>query len=431
MLPRDWLYIIPLNNKEHILYAPLHKKAVRLTMQAVKEITTILNNTFLPSDDHSEVWSFLNNQGLLELPTSRQKHQRSNKIFLSITNQCNLRCIYCYANTGLDKQSMSFSQAKKAVDYQLQQIIASKERFIAITFHGGGEALIELSLLKKIVSYVNELAIEYNLIPVLGCVTNASLITKEVAKWLSINFSHLTVSLDGTKSIQDIQRPYKNGSGSFAKAMQGIENLLHENVNFDIRSTVTNFSIRDIGNFVYFIKENIFSSMGNVDFEPVSLVGRAKESGGIETNVDLFFENYILARQIGEQIGINVSCSLDTFGTTRDIYCGATTAALQCYTPDGNISACTRVIKNSDDGATLFHYGELNDAGVIINNNQKSIIESFGINLDKKCYSCFARWNCFGGCPLSRYNNDKGFDQMCLITKKLLLNDLKIVLNKG
>lgn len=424
MLPREWIYVIPNGENEHILYAPLHKMTVRVTPEAANNISQVISGTPETAIE-ANVLAFLREYGLLRLPES-SPNKKSHKIFLSITNKCNLRCIYCYASAGVDNSTMEFSTAKNALDYQLQQIINSDGKKIAVTFHGGGEALVELNLLMKIVEYINEVADKNELKPILGLVTNATLITKEIAQWLAINFSHLTISLDGVQEVQNVQRPNATNAGSFDKVMSGIQNLIDEKVNISVRATVTEFSVDKMVDFIYFVKDNIFQNGGNVDFEPVSLCGRAKDNSNlVTTNADIFLENYIFARQVGRKIGIDVTCSMDTFGSIKDSFCGASQAELQCFTPDNMLSACTRVTKKSDDGASLFFYGNVKNSHVQIDSSAKEKIKAFGSDFGLECYTCFAKWNCQGGCPISRLNDRENFEQACYVTKAILFQDLK------
>ena len=136
MIPRDWLFLLPGYDKNKILYAPLHKKAVRITEKAANNITPILLGKSPKSDFHKEIYNTLDENDLLIPPNINQKSEiRGNKIYLSITNKCNLRCIYCYANSGHNNSSMSFGTAKSALDYQLTNILKAGEETIAVTFH--------------------------------------------------------------------------------------------------------------------------------------------------------------------------------------------------------------------------------------------------------------------------------------------------------
>lgn len=430
MLPREWLYVISDCEDNYILYAPVHKKAVKIKPHIAKNITPILDGDPPSSDIQTEILSFLADYGLLIFPQrDKADTRKNNKIFLSITNKCNLRCIYCYASAGVDNSSMSFDTAKRALDHQLKAILDSKDDTIAVTFHGGGEALVELHLLKRIVMYINGLAERHGLKTALNCVTNATLITKEVAEWLAVNFHSLTVSLDGSQEIQDKQRPNSANLGSFHKAMDGVHNLLDENANFAIRATVTGLSVGKMSEFVQFLGENIFHDGGDVQFEPVSLAGRAKGDNGLATDPETFLIHYIGAREIGRQIGINVECSMDTFGFTKERFCGASKASLQCYTPDGILSACTRVTKKTDVGADLFFYGDIAKDQVNIYLDAKDKIISFENSYIDECHKCFARWNCQGGCMMLRYDGEDHLRHACHVTRELLLHDLRSALD--
>lgn len=118
MLPKEWLFIIPDTNNQYILYAPLQRTAFRITPLAAENILPILDG-YSPSDTlQLEIQRLLADHNLLVLPShARMPESESNKIFLSITNKCNLRCIYCYASAGTDNTTISFDTAKKVIDH--------------------------------------------------------------------------------------------------------------------------------------------------------------------------------------------------------------------------------------------------------------------------------------------------------------------------
>jgi uncharacterized protein len=68
-----------------------------------------------------------------------------NNVLMFITNKCNLKCEYCYVCQGADV--MSFDIAKKILD--------NIDDFTVVDFFGG-EALLEIDLLEKIVDYAKE-----------------------------------------------------------------------------------------------------------------------------------------------------------------------------------------------------------------------------------------------------------------------------------
>ena len=430
MLPKDYVFVIPSSCGNPILYAPLHKQVVRIRPEASACIDSMLHGKMPNSKIQQETYNQLCKHGFLTLPDNwnNTKGKEGHKIFLSITNKCNLRCVYCYANGGENNLSMQYEDAKKILDSQVKEILNSQDDKLAVTFHGGGEAFVEIDLLKKIVNYINLLAKESNLKPYINCVTNGTLLSDDVAKWVGKNFNHITISIDGEAKIQNLQRPMSSSLGSFDKLMDGIRNLLRFGVRFDFRTTVTSFNVKKMRKFIVFVNENHLLNDGGVQFEPVSLSGRGSKFDDYSVNPEDFFVNYLEARDIGEKFGTKVSSSLDTFGVTRDVFCGATNAKLQCYTPNGFLSACTRVTKETDMGADMFFYGRILDDQIIVSEKSKKRIIDFTNTFEDACYTCFARWNCQGGCSVTRFIDRENYENSCYLTKKILLHDIQNIL---
>lgn len=81
------------------------------------------------------------------------------QLILQVTQNCNLRCKYCiysgsYVNRTHTKKRMSFEIAKQAVDFYFAHNI-NKDAGV-ISFYGG-EPLLEMELIKKIVVYSEKL----------------------------------------------------------------------------------------------------------------------------------------------------------------------------------------------------------------------------------------------------------------------------------
>lgn len=84
---------------------------------------------------------------------------------LNLTENCNLRCRYCYLSEEYQftrnrtENRMSFETAKKAVDRYFSYLERIKKKIpnkkAGITFYGG-EPLLEFSLIKRIVNYCRE-----------------------------------------------------------------------------------------------------------------------------------------------------------------------------------------------------------------------------------------------------------------------------------
>lgn len=151
-----------------------------------------------------------------------------NDITFSVTEECNLRCKYCYlAHKNSDKK-MSFKTAKKAVDYILNERKIYNENSVVWNFIGG-EPLLEIDLIDKISDYIKEQMYLKNH-PwfdnyMFSIGTNGLLYSSEkVQKYIKKNKSHLsiTISVDGNKAKHDMQRVYPNGKGSYDDVMKNV-----------------------------------------------------------------------------------------------------------------------------------------------------------------------------------------------------------------
>lgn len=157
--------------------------------------------------------------------TSFQNNEMEMKPFtnmmLIITNNCNLRCSYCYEkNHSYDpNKNMSLETAKKAVDLFFKQIPENINR-TSITFFGG-EPLMAFDLMKEVINYsYSHRTIgrykgnNYNyVINTNGVILNDEmfLLYSKLGKKINIR-----VSVDGYKDKHDITRRTIDGSGSWS-----------------------------------------------------------------------------------------------------------------------------------------------------------------------------------------------------------------------
>jgi sulfatase maturation enzyme AslB (radical SAM superfamily) len=158
-------------------------------------------------------------------------------IYLLLTESCNMRCTYCFILDGMPenyrRNSMTWKTAKAAVDVFFANIRKNlpiyKKSLKSINFFGG-EPLINFRLIRQVVEYVETTyvaemeAAEETFI--YSIVTNGTLITEEMADYFARHPRiNVTVSLDGTRLINDQSRVFCDGSGSFDDVIRGLRLL--------------------------------------------------------------------------------------------------------------------------------------------------------------------------------------------------------------
>jgi len=174
----------------------------------------------------------------------RKASERRPIVVWNITRACNLKCIHCYNDSGVEKASNELStEAAKAVLDDLAQFAVP-----AVLF-SGGEPLMRSDLF-ELIRYAGGVGLR----TVIS--TNGTLITADVAKGIKdLGVSYVGISLDGIGQIND---KFRGVSGAFDKAVQGIRNCQDAEIRVGLRLTLTKRNIQDLDAlFNFFEAENI------------------------------------------------------------------------------------------------------------------------------------------------------------------------------
>ncbi|MEN8135813.1 MAG: radical SAM protein [Thermodesulfobacteriota bacterium] len=131
------------------------------------------------------------------------------KYTFCITQECNLRCSYCYISK---KNNVMTLQIAKSIIDNIFEYTPNDEK-IDIGFFGG-EPLLEFKLIKQIVSLIKNHSL-YNPTQIeLDIVTNGTIFSDEIGRYLADNNITYCLSCDGPTNIQNEFRKFKCGKGS-------------------------------------------------------------------------------------------------------------------------------------------------------------------------------------------------------------------------
>jgi sulfatase maturation enzyme AslB (radical SAM superfamily) len=170
------------------------------------------------------------------------QHHRQ-MLTLELTQECNLRCMYCcfaghYPNfRNHASKSISFDTAAKAV----QDFVVHQSEECSIGFYGG-EALLEFDLLKRIVLFAEECASKNGKVAVFHLTTNGTLLSDEVIHFLVAHQFRVMISFDGSRESHDRYRVFPGNqfsggkSGSYDVVVGGIERFAELYPNYPYRS---------------------------------------------------------------------------------------------------------------------------------------------------------------------------------------------------
>ncbi len=378
------------DKQRNLIYSPLRRVVFEVFPLGITEIRRCQNEgtieTIFERKKLQEKKVLVNRVG---------KPYKPMQIVLSLTSNCNLRCIYCYAEAGKNSRTMSWQIAKNAIDETIKNLREAGRNEFRLTFHGGGEPFVAFKLMQKCISYVNEI---WKGKKDFSVVTNGTLITPERADWLAENEFRLTVSLDGPPDVQNIQRPKANGEGSYDDVISGGQLLKERGLKFGIRSTITNFNVFKMNKLLEIAK----SLDCGLKLEPFTPVGR-----GAETEIlsqEDYFNQYMIASRLAKEIKVHLKSTYFPGFDPKCIFC-AGDGEMFCVLPDGKISTCSRVTKEDDFLADTFIIGEVTGKGLIVDSGKVEELRHLNVMFYEQCKNCFAKWYCMGGCHNTRLLN--------------------------
>jgi uncharacterized protein len=325
------------------------------------------------------------------------------RLVLNVTNQCNLACTYCYeysddkiAQSSGKQKYMSREVAESAVDMLIRE--SSARPAIHVTFFGG-ETLLNFSVMKHTVEYAKVKAAEARKATEFSLTTNATLLNDEVIDFLSEHSIGVTVSIDGDRELNDQQRVFHNGKGSYDVIVPKIQRLLkrHRTNSIGARVTLT-AGVSDVRRIYRHLTEEIgFDAVG---FSPATAspsrlysIGPRKMDNVLDQFTELAFEYRDFAVE-GRQHGFtNASDTLKELhnGISKAYACGAGLGLLGVGT-EGDLGLCHRFVDSP-----FGKMGHLN-AGGIDRDARRQFLDTHHVGARYDCHTCWARPVCAGGC---------------------------------
>lgn len=342
---------------------------------------------------------------------------------------CNMRCIYCYANGGYRKDSMKFEIAKGAI--MAVKKLFSDSDIIRITFTGG-EPTIYYDLMEKIVKFANDY-LNAETIYLLN--TNGVFSEKILQLLLNRQYRFFVqLSYDGSE-VQDIQRPLLNFKPSRDIVLKNMKILIKNKIPLLVRVTVTKNNVKNLPDIV---EQLATIGVKFIRIERVNEWGRASGKN-LVPDTTTFIDSFLNATKKGMDMNITVlNGALMNICTPSDRLCAAMNKKEIIVLPDGVLSACYAITDIAHPLAKWFSYGRVNENNneFIFDEAKVKKLQSYSVEKLTKCYSCEIKYVCSGGCPVLHYTFiDKKIqfrfwdvsDSYCRYAKQLILGYLRTV----
>lgn len=321
---------------------------------------------------------------------------------LHVSHDCNLRCSYCFAQTGdfgMGRKTMTPEIGKKAIDFLIEHS-AGRENLELDFF--GGEPLMAWDTVTAVVDYARSVEQKHGKKFRFTVTTNGLLLDDEKIEYINREMSNCVLSLDGRKEVNDRNRPTPNGKGCYDALVPKYRKLVRSRTqpnrtDYYVRGTFTKQNL-DFAEDVFHIASLGFSQLS---VEPVAAPPEMPYAIA-EEDLPEIFRNYdriydVMAeglRKNGEKpfnffhFMIDLNQGPCVIKRLRGCGCGNEYVAIA---PDGEIYPCHQFV-----GIEQWKLGNLSDG--VLNREIMDYFAKTHIYSKADCAKCWARFYCSGGC---------------------------------
>ena len=417
------LFSIPLNDGKYLVYAPLKKIAFVANSSLINTLVSYCQQTTDLNTSNRNSLAFLDQLNFFE-PSSPPKDEYLEKgvqydaVVLFLTNQCNLRCSYCYASSGdYPKKYMNWDIAKSAIDFVVREVIEHNLPSVTLGFHGGGEPTLNQHILFKSTDYIRQIIDNKNIsLHITGAFNGYW--SKKVRNYILKNFTEISLSFDGLPIVQNYQRPTVSGKGSSQRLFETLSALDKADFSYGIRMTATKFSVGYLTDSVSYICERFRPR--KIQVEPVFTTGRARQNFSGVMEYDSFIEQFIKAFRIARQHNVELFYSGARVDVLTERFCLAVCRAL-VVTPEGDVTTCFEIFGHEHPLSYRFFIGNYKQGNFAINTDKLNRHLSHTVKNLPGCEKCFCRWHCAGDCvvKINVENDNFQISDRCTVNQEL------------
>ncbi|HHY34472.1 MAG TPA: SPASM domain-containing protein [Firmicutes bacterium] len=355
---------------------------------------------------------------------------------LLVTNDCNLRCRYCFAKGGrVDRSKMSPEVARRSLDFLFAGL--GKRSRCEVDFFGG-EPLLVFDVVKDAILYGEKKAQAEGKTIKFTLTTNGVLLDDEIVRFLLDHHVSVILSMDGRPEVHDGMRVFPDGRGTYdavlpkyrryvlgetgsapahgmdfpaqtAKGSMAASGREGRELRFDdywVRGTFTRQSL----DFAADVEHLVNLGFEKISMEPV-IAGqeapyaiREEDLEQLREEYEKLFEFYVRSARTGRGFSFYHFIVPSDGGPCvykRLTGCGAGVEYF-AVAPSGDLYPCHRFA-----GQAEFKMGDV-FSGIDPANGDELRKRFAGTHVYSKnvCASCWARFYCGGGCHASAYESN-------------------------
>jgi len=387
-----------------------------------------------------EFIEFINNNSLFfkeDIVISEPKVKK--QIFsLCPEHWCNFKCRYCFAKDrdGYKGQQISNIIIDKIFSFMIEQHKECKS--FRLEFVSGGEPLLNFDAVKYACITAEKYTRKYNICFEIVLVTNGSLFTDEILKYLDEHNVYMGISFEGTEEYQNKLRIMKNNANSYHTVIKNIKRITNTSEFVNVKKNLWTISVitKECNSLIDIIESNMKLGISSMELR----IARGDEQDEIYLNAKnvthfktLYNDLYMyLVNEIAHEkyeVLFVILNNYDTFGKLiKKIICKnyvpyrcSAGVSKHAFTANGDIYPCDSFV-----GCIDFFMGNV-DTNII---NNSLILKKRNVSDRNPCHSCEFKYLCGGDCYYNSYINNGNYsicgEAYCMLMKHLCDLSIKI-----
>lgn len=364
------------------------------------------------SKDDAAMVDLLLSAGILKDASWESEHQcvelmpppqstQSSSLFLLISQTCNQRCIYCFAESGkyhnCGPAFMDEKTAKRAIDFSIERTIEGGTLNIAFF---GGEPLLSWKLVKILLDYaeIHPVAHEKKVTLTFSLSSNLTRLPEDFVEVAEGKRIGILVNIDGLRQHHNTQRPLAGGKGSYDRTVANVAYCIQAGLNIALRTTVTSRNLSDLKSIA-----KHHHILGGTEAIFVPVIPLTVNGAPLDPCWYPDAQEYVRAMT---ELTDNGPWNRDTLLPLSDYYlriierqvsrlpCGAPMNHFIVVDTAGDIWPCPYLV-----GDARYKMGTIHQT--CPNSLENKLYCSVDVDSREGCRSCVWRYQCRGSCPLN------------------------------
>jgi uncharacterized protein len=352
-------------------------------------------------------------------PPSLPEGSQTLTAWLHVTNECNLRCHYCYLHKT--QEDMPADVGRRTVNAIFRSARKHDIKNVKLKY-AGGEASLHMTSVINLHDYASQLALEYG-ISLKGIIlSNGVTLSQSAIDHIKSRHIAVMISLDGLGVYHDSQRPLLGGQGSSQYVQRTIDRLLANDVVPSLSVTVSQRNLAGLPELMQYMLERAlpFSLNYYRDNECSTHIAdlRFSDEQAINAMLSAFA---VIEKNLPERSLLGCLLDKADMTTQHRRTCGVGQNYL-VIDQHGGVAKCQMDIKH-----TVTTVDSDDPLHIIREDRQR--VQGLPVEEKEGCRACSWRYWCTGGCPILTYKSTGRYDVKspnCAIYKALFPEVLRL-----